>query len=85
LIHDPIEAAQREAVHDLLAPAFGLDEAAVTETREVRADAGLRLRDRGDQLTDGALTVAEEFQDLKPGWIPQDAKETGRRRAVGWR
>ncbi len=62
-IQDSIDAIQGKPIDDLLAPAFGLNESAVTETREMGGDARLRLRHLTHQLVHGAFTLLKELED----------------------
>ena len=68
-VNDLIQAAQGEAVDHLFAAALGVDETAVPQAGQVRADPGLRLADRAHQLTNSASLILEQLQYVEPGRI----------------
>ena len=71
------EPSQGEPVDDLLTPSLGCHEPAVAQAGQVRADAGLRLAHRRDELTDRALATLQQLQDAEAGGITEHSEETG--------
>jgi len=69
LVNDLIQAAQGKAVDHLFAAALGVDETAVPQAGQMRADPGLRLAHRAHQLTNGAFMLLEQLQYVEPGRI----------------
>jgi len=56
----------------------------VAQTRQVGADAWLRLADGRHQLAHGQLALLEQLQDVETGWVPQDSEEACRWGLVAW-
>jgi hypothetical protein len=68
-VNDPIQAAQGKAVGHLFAAALSVDETAMPQAGQVRANPGLRLADRAHQLTNSAFLILEQFEYVEPGRI----------------
>lgn len=76
LSNDPIQALQGKTVNDLLAAALGVDEAAVPQTCQMRADPGLGLPDSDYELAYGAFLFFEQVQDAKPCRVSQNPEKS---------
>ena len=63
------QAAQSKAVHHLFAAALSVDETAVPQTGQVRADPGLSLAHSAHQLTNSTFLFLEQLQYAEPGRI----------------
>jgi hypothetical protein len=92
LIHDRIDdvgelaSCVGQRVEIVLSGSSGLDQAAVTQERQMVADGRLALRSKiAAELGDVALLLTQKNQHLQPGWIGDlleqfsDATDLGRR------
>lgn len=81
-LNEPIQPPKCQAIGNLLAPALGCDKTAVPQTGKVGADARLGLSGCRHQLPHRPLPFLEELEDVEPGRITQDPKESRRRDSV---
>lgn len=79
-----IQAPQGKAVDHLFAAAFRVHKTAVPQTGQVGTDPRLRLADRAHQLTDSALPLLEQLEDVQTGRISQNSKKASGGCAVSW-
>lgn len=68
----------REAVDEVVAVAFAIDESFVAQDFEALRDGGELVVHGGDDVGDASLAVAQKVEDAKPGAVAQSAKEPRR-------
>lgn len=78
LVQHLVKPFEGKPVTHLFASALAADEAAVAQAGKVGADPRLRLSYHRDDLADGSLASAQEFEDLEPRRVSKDPEEPSR-------